>query len=109
MKRSNMIRAISIAALLTSASALAETPSAMTGGKTNNIVRNGDVVKSAAKRIGLAVINGEAHIRPSMVTVEERNTAKGMIGKTVYNENNRRMGKLHDIILNKDGTAQLVV
>jgi len=110
MKKLNMIRAISIAALMSSASALAETPDAMRGDMpTTHAARNGDVVKSTVKRISLAVINDQPDVRPSVVTIEERNTAKGMIGKTIYNENNRKIGKLHDIILNNDGTAQLIV
>jgi sporulation protein YlmC with PRC-barrel domain len=107
MKKLNMIRAISIAALLASTAALAETPG-MTRDMSNT-VRKGDVVKSTVKRISLAVINEEPDVRPSVVTIEERNTAKGMIGKTIYNENNHRIGKVHDIILSNDGTAQLIV
>lgn len=106
MKRSNMITALSIAVLMTSASALAATG---TNTDINNAVRKGDVVKSNVKRISLAVINDQPNARPAAVTIEERNTAKGMIGKTVYNENNQSIGKLHDIILNNDGTAQMVV
>jgi sporulation protein YlmC with PRC-barrel domain len=45
----------------------------------------------------------------TIVTIDERMTAAGMIGKPVENGNNERVGTVKDVILEKNGKASIVV
>ena len=43
------------------------------------------------------------------ITIDLRMTANGMIGEPVYNTDGERVAKIHDIILNEDGKAMMVI
>lgn len=43
------------------------------------------------------------------ISVDMRNTATGMIGNPVFNTNGERIAKIHDIILDHNGNAMMVV
>ena len=56
--------------------------------------------------IKAAVLNEDG--KEDMVTISTRSTATGMIGQPIFNDG-KRVGKIHDIILDKDGTPELIV
>jgi sporulation protein YlmC with PRC-barrel domain len=45
----------------------------------------------------------------STITIDSRQTANGMIGKTVYNQRTEAVGTLHDILVDRNGQAQKVI
>lgn len=48
-------------------------------------------------------------IEVSEFNVDPRNTASGIIGQPVFNASNERVGKIHDVIIDQNGNAQMVV
>lgn len=71
-----------------------------------------DVAKATEKtyeKAKAAFISNDQNARITEVTVDERNTAKNIVGATVYNEKGESIAKVHDIILDQDGAAKMVV
>lgn len=68
-------------------------------------------VKEAVANFKARVLNDSDKIdaQAEPVVVEVRQTAEGIIGKPVYNGANERVATVKDIILDKNGTAQLIV
>lgn len=51
----------------------------------------------------------DSHATMTKANVDSRITAEGMIGEPVYNANGDRVAKVHDIILDADGNAEMVI
>lgn len=71
-----------------------------------------DVKESASDTIDAIKATYISDLSPdknTMITIEGRKTANGIIGHPVYNEKHESIAKVTDIILDKDGSAILVV
>ncbi len=78
-----------------------------------------EAVSDAAKDAGKAIENTYDDIKASMqnqgsgkierVAIDPRVTAKGLIGKPVYNEKGERVATIHDIILDTSGDADNII
>lgn len=74
---------------------------------TANDISNG--ASKAYKDIKASLIDDDAKTKISTVNINTRNTASGMIGKTIYNAKNEGIGKVHDIILDANGKPVMVI
>lgn len=68
-----------------------------------------NATKKAYGDIKAAILNGDEVTSASMVTIVEHNTASYLIGQQVVNDKKEPVAKVNDIIINKDGNAQMVV
>lgn len=66
-------------------------------------------VKEAVAEFKATFLNNDAKGEPQIRSIRTSTTAEAIIGKTVYNQANERIATVKDVILDKDGTAQLVV
>lgn len=80
----------------------------------------GDAADTVAEKTEKAVENVRAtlfdtnadydnDIELEKVTIKNRMTASGMLGEPVYNVDGDRVAKVHDIILDQSGNAQMVI
>ena len=78
-----------------------------------------DTLSNAAENTGEAIEDTYYNIQnvftdedtpaENAVTIKTRTTAKGMIGKNVYNANGESVAKVEDIIMDRNGIAQMVI
>lgn len=69
-----------------------------------------DKVREGYHDIKASLLNEDASkTDTTQITVNTRNTASGIIGQPVLNAKNERVGKIHDVILDENGNAQMVV
>lgn len=61
-----------------------------------------DVVKAS-------LLPPDASATPAPIAIDKRMTAKGMIGKPVYNQKNERVATVEDVILDSEGHANMIV
>lgn len=74
-------------------------------------------VSDAADSVSNAANDAYISVKDAMTTdetaeiqsIKMQTTAEGIIGEPVYNEKNERVAKVHDIILDRDGKAVMVV
>ena len=71
--------------------------------------RTGNAIEGTYRKIKAFMLDENPKIRPLNVTINENMTADGMIGKPVYNEDHERIATMHDIILDKEGVATMIV
>lgn len=113
-----LLTGVSALVLLTAAPAIAlaqsnqNPPPSTTGSVSEDASRAWNNIKQdtaeAYENVKATFIDDE--IEPgTVVTIDERMTAAGMIGKPIYNQNNERVGTVHDLILEKDGKASIIV
>ncbi len=80
----------------------------------------GDAIEKRADKAGAAVKDTYKDIkayftedddvkRVTSISVLNKDTAKGMIGKKIENTAGKKIGDVHDIIIDKDGDAETVV
>ncbi len=123
MKR-NLLIAVSMAALLAAAPALAQSYSdnsntTMSGkmsrewnsGKqaASNTMSNTRTTMSSHDVVKAALLPKEAGAAAAPVSIDKRMTAAGMIGKPVYNQKNERVATVADVILDSSGRANMIV
>lgn len=124
MKTHLALTAVSIAALMTAGVSLADDPHYQS--EDPPVTRTGDIQKDAeqawedikndaaetAENIEAVFIDEPARGNATTfntVTIDERRTAAGMIGKPIYNTQNERVGTVKDVIMNSAGQASAVV
>lgn len=66
-----------------------------------------DATKETYESIKASLIDEDSH--SDTVTIDSRMTASGMIGQPVRNAKNENIATIHDIILDQNGDAQMVV
>lgn len=65
-----------------------------------------ETTSAAYRDIKAAVLDEEG--KEDVVTISTRSTATGMIGQPIFNDG-KRVGKIHDIILDANGTPELII
>lgn len=80
----------------------------------NDITQKTNAQKNAKQESGYqdvkaALLNDSKSGSFQTLIIDERQTASGMIGSTVYNTNGDAVGKVHDIILDETGRADRVI
>lgn len=68
-----------------------------------------DATEEAYQDIKAKIVNPEKDPKVSLLNIDERMTASGMIGSPVFNIQGERVAKVSDIILNRDGEAIMVI
>jgi sporulation protein YlmC with PRC-barrel domain len=66
-------------------------------------------VKEAVANFKATVLNDNVKEPQEPITIETRMTAEGIIGQPVYNQANDKIAVVKDIILDKSGSARLIV
>lgn len=69
----------------------------------------GDAAKETYKDAKQALHDSDDSAKISGIQIDPRRTADGMIGEPVYNADGERVAKVHDIILDSNGQATMVV
>jgi len=67
----------------------------------------GNAAKEAYEDVKAAVIDEDGS--KNTINISTRQTAEGMIGHSIYNNRGEAIGKVHDIILDSDGNAAMVI
>jgi len=130
MKARILMAAVSVAALLSAMPAHADTTESkintnsrtetaspgkndaapMTKAETQKAwVKTKADVKEAVAEFKATVLGKGENASPEVRSVQLRTTAENIIGKTVYNQSNTKVAVVKDIIVDKDGTARLIV
>lgn len=115
-----ILATVSILALSVATPALAESNTERTQSESNAThyteqqVKQGledakESIEKASREAEKALNNAVDDVELSSVEIDQRTTAKGMIGEPVFSANGERIAKIHDIILDQNGTAQMVV
>ncbi|MAH05817.1 MAG: hypothetical protein CL561_09685 [Alphaproteobacteria bacterium] len=68
-----------------------------------------DSVEETYKDAKQAFVDDDTTAELEEITVSERMTAQGIIGRTVYNTNGDRVAKVRDIIVDQNGHATMVI
>ncbi|MCC6598861.1 MAG: PRC-barrel domain-containing protein [Alphaproteobacteria bacterium] len=68
-----------------------------------------DATKEAYESFKATYIDKDDKTESSTISIDMRNTATGMIGKSIYNREGEAIGKVHDIVLDSSGNAKMVV
>lgn len=68
-----------------------------------------DATGKAYDDIKATFLSDDENADITSVTINEKMTAEGMIGQPVYNASGERVAKIHDIILDSNGDAKMVI
>lgn len=125
MKTHLTLTAVSIAALMTAGVSLANDPHYQS--EDPPVTKTGDIGKDAkaawnnmkndaaeaAENVEAVFIDEPTRAANATtfnkVTIDQRKTAAGMIGKPIYNTTNERVGTVKDVIMDSNGKASAVV
>jgi sporulation protein YlmC with PRC-barrel domain len=116
MKKNSLMSVMVMAAMLGSATVLAEALETQTGNPGNPNIGNLDNKdnkmtswlkgRNDARNIEAMLIGSGTSAK---VTIDNRTTARGMIGEEVYDQEGNRIATVRDIIVDNEGRARLVV
>lgn len=119
-----LLGAASVLALMAIAPAFAEEKSSVLDVTKQKVVNSVEAASDAAAEaavnaskameetyedIKASLIDKNEKVDVSVVTVNSRYTANGMIGRTIYNWKGEGVGKVHDIILDRQGNPAMVI
>lgn len=117
--KNTILMTASVIALLAAAPAFAETKAKIsaqqntTGNVAADVEKAWEDVKEntaeAYENVKAAFIDDDKESKATVVTIDMRHTAAGMIGKAVYNSKNERIGTVKDIIVDANGKANMVI
>lgn len=132
MKKS-ILMGVSVLAMMAAIPALAETVKTETGaavkvegpqnakaGTEKNLEKTGQAIEEAAEDLSDSVDQAYRDMRTffqgetgpkdlATINIEASQTAEGMIGQSVQGTDGKRVGKVEDIILDKNGNAEMVI
>lgn len=132
MKKSNLMMAASIVALMAAAPAMAQSytstdtssPAVSTTQKAttkvksswnhskeavSNTMTNTKTAMSSHDVVKAALLPENPGAAASPISIDKRMTAAGMIGKPVYNQKNERVATVEDVIVDAQGQANMIV
>lgn len=118
-----ILTSVSVIALMASLPALADTTAKTQTEINSEKSTSGDIAKDAKaawkevkkdsaeayEEIRATLIGDKTEGKNSVVVIESRKTANGIIGHYVYNEKHQSVAKVTDIILDQDGKATMVI
>ena len=116
-----MLTAISAIAIMMAAPAFAQTAEGTTGNTVDNTIQQGvdsaqqgidnaqNALSNAADKIQFTMFSDDKDMKGTVVAIDKRMTADGMLGEPVLNSARDRVGTVKDIILDEKGFAQMVV